>query len=560
MNRRQFCKCVGLGAAVMALPRGLRAVEAPAGAGRRPNVLIILADDLGFSDIGCYGGEIRTPNLDGLAARGLRLTEVYNSARCCPSRASLLTGLYPHQAGVGTMTADEQRPGYRGHLVENCITIAEVLKAAGYRTYMCGKWHLGNPGPIARGFEEYYGMLGGFDSFWSQRPYSRLPKDRPSRGYAEGKFYATDAITDYALDFLADARRGDKPFFMYLAYNAPHFPLHAPTEEIAKYLDVYRQGWDEVRARRYARMRQMGLLDARWPLSPRSVVPANGPAEKNGWAEMENPAWDTIDPDRREDLAHRMAIFAGMVDRMDQNIGRVVDDLRRGGELDNTLLFFLSDNGACAEWDPWGFDGSSGPNNILHKGDDLGRMGGPDSYISYGSGWANACNTPLRLYKHYAHEGGISTPFIVHWPAGLNRRGEIDHRPAHIMDIMPTCVEVAGATCPKQFNGNDILPPEGRSLVPAMRGDPARERTLFFEHEGNRGVRTGKWKLVALRGRAWELYDEETDRVEMKNVAAEHPDLVEQMAAKWDEWAVRCSVLRTARTGADQGPRAPKRK
>ncbi len=539
-SRKSFLAALGAGAAASAVNPLLRAANAP-----RPNILIILADDLGFSDIGCFGGEIQTPNLDSLAANGLRLTQFYNSARCCPSRASLLTGLYPHQAGMGGMDVDSGERGYRGRLLDECVTIPEVLRTAGYRTFMSGKWHLGKIGPIARGFDEFFGMLHGFDSFWNAKSYTRLPEGRPMRQYPEGKFYATDAIADHALDFLAESRKTpDKPFFLYLAFNAPHFPLHAPKDEIAKYVDVYAKGWDWIREQRYARMKQMGLLDARWPLSPRSIIGPNRVSTPAGYADQQNPAWDSLDADRRADLARRMAIYAAMVDRMDQNIGRVLADLRTHGQLDNTLIFFLSDNGACAEWNPYGFDIRSGPDNILHKGKDLENMGQPGTYHSYGSAWANASNTPLRLYKHYAHEGGICTPFIAHWPAGMKRKNEIDTRLAHLTDIMATCVEVAGATYPKTFNGRAILPPEGQSLLPALHGEPPQPRTLFFEHEGNRAVRADRWKLVALAGCDWELYDEEADRVEMHNVAAEHPEIVRDLSRQWEEWARRCHVLR----------------
>jgi arylsulfatase len=512
----------------------------------KPNILLILADDLGYSDLGCFGGEIHTPNLDALAAHGLRLTQFYNSARCCPSRASLLTGLYPHQAGMGGMAGATPGAirGYEGHLTERCVTIAEVLGNAGYRTYMVGKWHLGaKPNPIERGFNEFYGMIGGFNSFWQEQPfYTRLPEDRPHRVYAPDKFYSTDVFADYALDFLAQARHtADRPWFLYLAFNAPHFPLHAPKEEIAKYTRVYQQGWDKIRDARYAKMKQLGLLDDRWPLTPRSEYwnPKNN-------TQGVNPAWDSLDDDRRADLARRMAIFAGMVDRMDQNVGRVVESLRKHGELDNTLVFFLSDNGACAEWDPFGFDERSGPKNILHKDGDLDRMGGPESYLSYGSGWANAGNTPLRLYKHYAHEGGISTPLIVQWPAGMRRKGELDSRPGHITDIMATCTEVAGATYPKSFNDHAILPMEGSSLLPALRNERPKSRTIFFEHEGNRAVRADQWKLVSLNQGPWELYDIGADRTELKNLASVYPELVAKLSGQWDEWAERCFVKRDA--------------
>jgi arylsulfatase len=524
-------------AALTAAPAS--AADAP-GSAKKPNVLLILADDLGYSDLGCYGGEIRTPNLDRLAADCLRFTQVYNCARCCPSRASLLTGLYPHQAGVGHMNTDEHLPGYRGHLTESCVTIAEVLRPAGYRTYLSGKWHLGPPGPIGRGFDECFMMEGGFKSFWNPAPYHRLPADRPKRAYAPGKFYSTDALTDYALDFLADARTLGKPFFLYLAYNAPHFPLQAPKEEIAKYADLYQKGWDAIRAERYERMKQLGILGSGWPLAPRSDYWTY--QNKNRGT---NPAWDTLDADRRADLARRMAIFAGMVDRMDQNVGRVLEDLHKHDELDNTLVLFLSDNGACAEWDPFGFDGQSGPNNVLHRGPELEKMGGPDTYHSYGSGWANAGCTPFRWYKHYAHEGGISTPLIAHWPAGMTRKGEIDHRPGHITDLMATVVELTGAAYPKQHNGHAVPSPEGMSLLPALRGATAKPRTLFFEHEGNRAVRDGHWKLVALKDGPWELYDLEADRTELHDLASQQPGRVKELAAKWAAWAERCHVNRT---------------
>ena len=432
--------------------------------------------------------------------------------------------------------------GYEGHLTDRCVTIAEVLREAGYRTYMVGKWHLGTkPTPVERGFDEFYGMIGGFNSFWQEHPfYTRLPEDRPRRGYAPDKFYSTDVFGDYALDFLAQARsRADRPWFLYLAFNAPHFPLHAPREEIAKYAQLYQQGWDRIRDARYAKMKGLDLLDDRWPLTPRSEYwnPKNN-------THGVNPPWDSLDADRRADLARRMAIFAGMVDRMDQNVGRVIENLRTHGELDNTLIFFLSDNGACAEWDPFGFDERSGPKNILHKGEDLDKMGGPESYLSYGSGWANAGNTPLRLYKHYAHEGGISTPLIVHWPAGMQRKGELDNRPGHISDIMATCVEIAGARYPTFFKNHAILPMEGNSLLPALRNESGHPRTIFFEHEGNRAVRAGQWKLVSLSGGQWELYDVEADRTELKDLADAHPDLVDKLSRQWDQWAQRCFVKR----------------
>ena len=345
MQRRDFLKLASLGALI--LPRcGASVVSAfPADStgsagvtnGRgRPNIILILADDLGYSDLGCYGGEIATPNIDKLAQGGLRFTQFYNCARCCPSRASLLTGQYAHRVGFGGMS---------GSLPDTCVTLPEVLRTAGYTTFMSGKWHLGQPGPVLRGFDEFYGMLGGYGSYWNPALYTRRPAGRVARSYAEGQFYSTDAITDHALDFVAQARQTTKPYFLYLAYNAPHFPLHAPKAEIAKYAQLYEQGWDKIREQRYARMKQQGLIDARWPLSPRSVIPPNKVATEHDWSDKANPAWDALDGDRRADLARRMAVYAAAVDRMDQNVGRVVADLEQQGELANTLIFFLRGGG-----------------------------------------------------------------------------------------------------------------------------------------------------------------------------------------------------------------------
>jgi arylsulfatase len=543
-----------LGAAALlaaaTLPAAAPAADAPPVS--RPNILLLLADDLGFSDLGCYGGEIRTPALDRLAANGVRSTRFYNSARCCPSRASLMTGQYPHAVDF---------PGMSGSLPDRCVTIPEALRSAGYMTFMSGKWHLGKPGPVARGFEEYFGLLAGYGSFWTPALYTRLPADRPARPYPEGSFYATDAITDHALDFIAAARKAGKPYFLYLAYNAPHFPLHARPEEIARYADVYTAGWDAVRERRHQRQKELGLVDPRWPLPPRSVIPPNPVSTKHGWADKPNPAWSELPPDRQADLARRMAVFAAMVDRMDQGIGRVVADLEKNGELEKTLIFFLSDNGACAEWDPHGFDvlanvnaanlGTTRGDNLLHAGAELERMGGPGTYHSTGSGWANASNTPMRLYKHYSHEGGINTPFIAHWPAGLPRKGAIVREPGHVIDLLPTCLDAAGAAYPKRDGGPALLPPEGRSYLPVLRGGAAEPRTLCFEHEGSRAVLQGLWKLVALRGKPWELYDLEADGTEMSDRAGQQPARVKELEATWEAWDRRMKAV--AGSGSERG-------
>ena len=529
LTRRDFLQTITAAAAMAAAP--------PA---KRPNILLILADDLGYSDPGCFGGEIETPNIDRLASRGVRFTQLYNNARCCPSRAALMTGQHPHKVGMGNMVGGKEiagYPGFVGRVSESARFMPAVLRSAGYTTLMCGKWHLGNPNPVARGFDEFYGMLHGFDSFWDATKYTRLPAGRPAIPLRQ-PFYSTDAITDHALSFLGTARQSPgKPWFLYLAYNAPHFPLHAPRELIDKYQNVYEQGWDAIRERRFARMRKLGLIDPRWTMSPRSIVGPNRVSSLNGWADKQNPAWETIPADRRKDLARRMAIFAGMVDRMDQNIGRVTADLESRGELENTLILFSSDNGACAEWDPWGFDTQSGPDNILHTGERLAEMGQPGSYHSYGSGWANACNTPWRLYKHYTHEGGISSPTIMQWPTGLKlRAGSTDNQPWHFIDVLPTLAAVAGATAPAEC--------AGVNMSPMFAGKPVKRGPLFWEHEGSRAVRDGKWKISAVYPTGkWELFDIEADRTEQNDLAGKYPERVKQMVAMWEAWAKENNVL-----------------
>ena len=540
----------------------------------RPNILIILADDLGWSDLGCYGGEIRTPNLDALAADGLRFTQFYNSARCCPSRASLLTGLYPHQAGVGLMTSDraakfpgagdqgEEFPGYRGALNSNCVTIAQVLKPAGYRTAAVGKWHVGDSEPpTKRGFDDFYGFVGGYavDS-WEPRMMTRLPEGKPRRSYKPGEFFATDAITDHALDFLGDMHKSGAPWLLYVAYQAAHFPVQSKREDMTGYPEIYAQGWDKIREQRLARQRKSGLLSEGTPLTPRSMIPHPVASKRIGsWTEDgNNPAWDSLPADRRADLAQRMAVYAGMVTGMDRNIGRLVAELRTSGQFDNTLIIFLSDNGACAEWEPFGFEMQATPNpvpgtginqgtqalpNKLYRGDELAKMGGPGSFPSGGSAWANACNTPWRLYKHYGHEGGIGTPLIAHWPAGVKAKGEFRAQQAHLIDLMATCVDLAGATYPSELNGKKILPGEGKSLVPAFANLPIEREFLAWEHESNRAIREGKWKLVSVGVAQWELYDMDADRVEINNLAASQPERVKELSAKWEAWAKRTNVV-----------------
>lgn len=555
-TRRRFLMAVlrlmVLTAALSSVPLPLSAQSPPVKStgATRPNVLLILADDLGWSDIGCYGSEIHTPNIDALAGDGLRFTQFYNSARCSPSRASLLTGLNPHQVGVPILATP---------LNDRCVTLAEVLRPAGYHTYMVGKWHLTEQNtPVMRGFEEFYGMLGGFNSYWQENPYyTRLPAGHSKRVYPTNGFYSTDVFGDYALDFMNQGRASGRPWFLYLAFNAPHFPLGAPEGAIEKYEAMYRnKGWDAIRADRLARQKKLGLVPANLALTPRSVVPANFINRQTGWADKDNPAWASLPANRRADLARRMAVYAAAIEIMDCNIGRVAAHLKETGEWNNTLIFFLSDNGACAEWDPYGFDKLDSPLNILHTGAGLKKVGGPDSYISYGSGWANAGNTPWRLYKHYAQEGGIRTPLIVHWPAGLKTKpGATTAQIGYVTDFMPTLLKLCGAAYPKERSGVPILPVEGESLTPALGGAKPLPRILCIEHEGNRMVREGDWKLVALGGKSWELYDLAGDPTEMRDRVATELTRVQKMSADWDAWAVRCGV-KTASTPQVHPPEA----
>ena len=494
----------------------------------RPNILLILADDLGYSDLGCFGGEIETPNLDSLASNGVRLTHFYTTGRCCPSRAALLTGHYPHRVGLGHMAGNDLgQPGYRGRVDDGAMTLAETLSNGGYRTFMAGKWHLGTADPTKHGFEEFYGTLVSAKRFFDPDHLIRLPEKRTPRRYSKDSYYATDAITDHALDFLEATRdTPDKPFFLYLAYHAPHFPLQAPQDLINKYAQRYSEGWDNLRAERLQRMKQMRIVPYDTNLSARSRWTNYGET-KSGT----NPAWNTLPISRQKDLARRMAIYAAMVDRMDQQIGRVLRSLKDHHEFKNTLIIFTSDNGACFEWDPYGFDVKSSNQNILHEGQDLEQMGSRDTFHSLGSGWANACNTPWRLYKHFNHEGGIASPAIIHWPSQTTiTPGSLHTTPAHLIDIYPTVLSVTQS----QYQGKQQLP--GINIFRTFTSNHP-ERMLFFEHQGNRAIRDGKWKLVALDDRPWELYDLQTDRTESSNLAAEHPEMIDDLNAKWEKWA-----------------------
>ena len=523
---RSFLNFAGLGAA-LALPNyGASAAKPPA----KPNIIVILADDMGFSDIGCYGSEISTPNLDALAANGLRFTQFYNGTRCCPTRAALLTGLYAHQTGLGnTIASDKKVPGYRGFLNDECVTIADVLRSAGYFTAMSGKWHIGDTAgvfPWTRGFDRSLNVSGAAGFYHLDGPKPRLVLNGKSLAnddpFLPKDWYTTDVFTDYGLTCINEALATNKPFFLYLAYNAPHSPVQAPAADIARYRGKYKAGWDKLREQRYEKQIRLGIVDKTWPLSPRPD---------------DIKAWDSLTPAEQDRFDHIMAIYAACVDRMDQAVGRLVAGLRQRGVLDNTLILFLSDNGAEHASNS---DKNHDPNGSL-EGDSPGDA---NSVVYQGASWATVSDTPFRLYKRFVHEGGISTPLIAHWPAGIATKGELRTQPGHVIDIMTTCVAVSGANYPAEFNGKPIPPMEGQSLLPAFANKPTERDTLYWEHEGNAAVRTGDWKLVRCgREGPWELYDLKTDRTELNNLALKNPERAKELAAKWGDWAVRANVL-----------------
>ncbi|WP_276391973.1 arylsulfatase [Eudoraea chungangensis] len=532
---------------------------------RRPNIILIMADDMGFSDIGAYGGEINTPNLDFLAQNGLRFTQFYNTARCCPTRASLLTGLYPHQAGMGHMVYNRGTHSYQGDLSRDAVTIAEVLKQSGYSTYMSGKWHITpyvieNPDksnwPKQRGFDRFFGMIAGAGSYYD--PLS-LTLENEYVAPKEG-FYATTEFTNYAVKYIKE-HTSSNPFFLYLPYTAAHWPMHAPAQEVKKYKGKYDQGWDVLRNNRYEKMKKMGVIDKNWSLSQRdSLIEA--------WSDdVEDKAWEIAN----------MEVYAAMVDIMDQGIGEIIDILKTKGELENTLIFFLQDNGACAEdlsWKPSppadtslqpmaiGELQTKGMPERTRDGRQVKKMkdawpGPADGYTAYGRNWANASNTPFREYKHWVHEGGIASPLIVHWPDGIKvNGGSFERVPSHLIDIMATCVEVSGASYPKEYNDRVITPLEGQSLSPLFQDNEIDERELYWEHEGNRALRKGKWKIVSKVSKThfektpeilpisdWELFDMEKDRTETRDLAKDYPDLVKELSDRWMVWAKRTKVI-----------------
>ncbi|QDU38441.1 Arylsulfatase [Maioricimonas rarisocia] len=481
-----------------------------AAAADRPNIVLIMCDDMGYSDIGCFGSEIDTPHIDRLAAEGLRFTQFYNNAKCTTTRASLITGLYPRRKG--------------GLLQENMVTIPQVLAQSGYDSVLSGKWHLGSRAPNRpgdRGFDNYYGLLDGCCNFFNPARPDPDFKGGRVRWFGEDDrritefpedFYTTDAFTDYACKAIDRAAADDRPLFLHVCYTAPHYPLHAPADLVEKYRGRYRQGWEQLRAERYRRQLELGLVDPSWELPP--------PDDRV-------PIWDNVENQDYHD--HLMAVYAAMIDRMDQGIGRILARLDEQGIADNTVVIFLSDNGGCAE-KPGGIDPQRVP-------------GVEEYYTACGPGWAYAQNTPFRRFKAWVHEGGISTPLIVRWPSVIEA-GTTTDAVGHIIDLLPTCAEIAGAKYPDAHGGEEVIPCEGLSMVPLFEGD-SREghESLFWEWAGNRAVRTGHWKLCWDKTvKQWELYNVVQDRTEMHNLAADHPGRVAEMSAQWREWAGRTGI------------------
>jgi len=513
----------------------------------KPNIILILADDLGYSDLGSYGSEIQTPNLDKLASEGIRFREFYNNSISAPTRASLLTGQYQHKAGVGYFSDNLGLPAYQGYLNQESLTLGEVLQTAGYKTLSSGKWHVSGvvdgkevSNPWQRGFDR--SLYANNGSYFDQGDYVAETNDKREDNVIEpfknkkipyrldgkpypleaGSYYQTDVITDKAVQFINEESKHDKPFFLYLAYTAPHWPLHARPEDIAKYKGKYDVGWDELRKQRFERQKQLGIIDADFKISQKNEDIYN---------------WSKLSYDQKQLWAKKMEVYAAMVDRLDQGVGKVLEQLKKLKIDDNTLIVFISDNGAPAEDLVKWHDGAirnSGP---------VGTIG---SYESQSKNWSYASNTTFRDFKDYVYEGGISSPFIA-WLPGKIKAGTIAKGTGHIIDIAPTFYELAGAKYPQKYK--NITPNElvGKSLLPVLLGEQTevqRTEPLFWERAGNRAVRLGKWKLEShYPSYAWELYNVETDRGETKNVAAQNHDIVSQLSQKYFEWANKTGVV-----------------
>ena len=512
----------------------------------RPNVVVMLADDLGYSDLGCYGGEISTPVLDSLAAGGVRLTQFYNTARCSPSRASLLTGLHPHQTGIGVLTGDDSPVGYPGSLNRDSATAAEVLRSAGYATALTGKWHLAadtrtpdDSWPTRRGFDYFYGTLSGCGSYFSP---ATLHRDEQNIEHEadDPQYYYTDAITEEAASFIERSVADDRPFFLYTAYTAPHWPLHARAEDVDRYAGRFDAGWDSLRTERLERQRTLGIVDPDTELSPRDP-------DEECWEQAADQAWQ----------ARRMEVYAAQVDRMDQGVGRIIATLERLGQLDNTIVIFLSDNGASPEELPHMRREKFVTRSDIYRdrtrdGEPVGLGNTPEivpgpenSYASYGRPWANLSNTPFRRYKKWTHQGGIAAPFIVHWPAGQLAAGQILRTPHQLTDVLPTVLDAVGVDHPAAVDGRPVLPLEGHCFLTELRSGPTAsdDNILYWEHCGNAAIRQGRWKLVREHPHPWELYDLEQDPTELDDVSADQPELAERLLADWSRWADRVGVL-----------------
>ena len=501
----------------------------------RPNIIVVLADDMGYSDLGCFGSEIQTPNLDALSKKGVKMTNFYNASRCCPSRAALLTGVYPHQAGIGDMMNTRTFPAYQGFLNKESVTLAEVLKSAGYGTYMAGKWHVGQAKenwPLQRGFDRYYGLIDGANSYFENRPYRSNQKltiasDNEPVNNLPKNYYSTDAYTDYAIKFMNEHVRQnkDEPFFVYLAYQAPHWPLHAKPKDIAKYTGKYKSGWDEMRKNRFIKQKKLGLIDADATLPERD--------------ENVKP-WNDVPVNEQLVWQEKMAVYAAMVDCLDQNVGKLIKNLKENGEWENTIIFFMSDNGGShEEINESGFT----PEILLANNTPASN---PKSFTSYGAEGAMVSNTPFKKFKHWEFEGGNSTSFIAFGPEKFIPKKIISNRPAHIIDVMPTIVSLANADYPKTFNGNTIHPFEGKSLLELWdeNYNENNDRAICFEHEGNRAVRKGKWKLVSqYPENVWYLYDLSEDRNELVDLKNKYPEKLKELSDIYNHWANKVGVI-----------------
>ena len=540
-------------------------------ASNRPNIITILVDDLGYSDIGCFGGEIETPNLDGLAAGGVRFTQFYNTSRCCPSRASLLTGLYQHQAGIGFMTYRDYGEAYRPNLIQECVTFGEVLRDAGYQTTMSGKWHVGhtndNARPEVRGFDRFTGIYSHVDSFWKvlkgcdiyrdQKLFIEAQED-PVNPYRPGEeFYTTDFFTDVAIDYIEHATAdSSKPFLLHLCYNVPHFPLETPDHLIEKYRGKYMKGWDVLRAEKLERMKRMGLVPNTQKLpAVKGFRNERIPSFSEVGVETDTlPKWNSISAEDQTELDFRRAMYAGQIDNLDQNIGSLIRVLKQKGIFENTVIMFMSDNGCSGEMGLFGMNWKNGRddevkagwNRFDYRSDNYvewRKRGGWS--ISQGQCWASYSNAPLRKFKKFVHEGGIATPFIVHWPAGITQPGSISSNQFfHLIDVMPTLCELAGASYPTTFKGRKIPPMEGVSLLPFIKNPQAAAigRTVFWQHENHSAVRDGDWKLVTVNDRSeeqWELYNLREDRSETQDLATANASTVASLKSKWSDWAKR---------------------